>query len=145
VLDPKRGLRQLGERIDQREESYAYRNRRAQMYGELREMLDPARPQERGGPLGFAIPPPTYGSQYAELRRQLAPIPLMYDGEGRMELPPKNKRAEAGESISGPGQSRTKRKTLSELIGCSPDEADALVLAVHGMLHKVIRPVASAF
>jgi hypothetical protein len=27
-------------------------------------------------------------------------------------------------------------KTLAEILGCSPDEADALVLAVHGLLHK---------
>jgi hypothetical protein len=94
------------------------------MYGDLRNLLDPSRPQ------GFALP-----AEYAELRRQLAPIPLTYDGEGRLELLPKNRRH---------GEEPTRRKTLTELIGCSPDEADALVLAVHAMLHQSRRVTAGA-
>ena len=115
--EPKRGKTHFAERVEVKEERYAYVNRRAQMFGELSELLDPARPGA-----GFALP-----RHYAELRRQLAVIPRLYDGEGRLELPPKNRRH---------GQSTNGRKTLVEILGCSPDEADALVLAVHGMLHK---------
>src|SRR5260370_41122549 len=66
-------------------------------------------------------------AQYSELRRQLAVMPKETDEEGRAMMPPKNRK---------PGQDETKRKTLVEILGCSPDQADALVLAVHGMLHK---------
>lgn len=115
--DPKRGLASIKDRMDTKEEKYAFVNRRAQMYGEVRELLDPS--GERGG---YGIP---RGSIYDELRKQLAPIPLLYDGEGRLRLPPKSKRT-----------STTKEVTLTELIGHSPDEADAFVLAVHAMLHR---------
>lgn len=122
-LDPKRGMTRVEERLDNKEDRYAYKNRRAEMYGELRQLLDPAREGH-----GFGLP-----AEYSELRRQFSPIPLTYDPEGRLELPPKNKR--------GPDDTKV---TLMDLIGCSPDEADALVLALHGMLHKVKRPVAGA-
>lgn len=117
VLDPKRGMRMIEEKIEHREEHYEYTNRRAEMYGELRKLLDPAL-----NPQGFGIPP-----EFTELIRQLSLIPLTYDGEGRMFLLPKNKKG---------GDENSKVKTLKELIGCSPDEADSAVLAVHGMLHK---------
>lgn len=104
------------------EEKYRYKNRRAQMYGQVRELLDPANESI------FAIP-----TEYAELRRQLAPIPLLYDREGRIYLPPKYK--------SNP---RSNETTLVEMIGCSPDEADALVLAVHAMLHPETKRLAGA-
>lgn len=119
--DPRRSTPPLADRLDTREERYAYFNRRAQMYHDLRLLLDPS--GEKGG---WAIP-----AQYGELRRQLAPIPLTYDGEGRVKLLSKNKRSPDG-----------KEKTLSELIGCSPDEADAVVLGVHAMLHRETKRVA---
>jgi hypothetical protein len=99
------------QQTSQREVRYIYRNRRAEMYGELRLLLNPV--EELGAPnytpAGFALP-----GEYAELRRQLSPIPLIYDGEGRLERPPKNKREGAGS-----------RTSLQEMLGCSPDEADA--------------------
>lgn len=121
------------------EQKYVYINRRAQMYGELRLAIDPSvcllhsileerrknsvnwegRRSSLIEPRPFAIP-----SQYAEIRSQLAPIPLLYDGEGRMYLPPKNNR------------SGNKGKTLVELIGHSPNETDALVVAIHVLLHE---------
>jgi hypothetical protein len=59
----------------------------------------------------------------------------MYDEEGRMMLLPKSRK---------PGGNAT-QKTLTELIGHSPDEADALALAVHAMLHPGERkPTAGA-
>lgn len=122
TVQPKRGIRVLPEKIEQKEQHYAWVNRRAQMYGELRDMLDPIRPQ------GFALP-----AKYVELRRQLGPIPLTFDPEGRLYLLPKNKK-----------DKDSKVKTLVELIGNSPDEADSLVLALHGLLHKSQRKVAGA-
>lgn len=120
-LDPRRNIRN-SERLEMKEERYAYRNRRAEMYGTLRLLLDPATGK------GFGIP-----AEYSELRRQLAPIPLVYDPEGRLELPPKNRR--------GPNDTK---KTLVELIGCSPDDADALVLSVFAMLNPVVKLRAGA-
>lgn len=118
----KRGIATLDQRVDAKDERYAYLNRRAQMYGELRNLLDPGLNEE-----GFGIP-----AEYTELRRQLAPLPLMYDKEGRMYLPPKSKR---------PGQTGV---SIEDILGCSPDHADALVLAVHALLHKSRRNVAGA-
>lgn len=124
VLDPKRGLRQIPERLDNREDQYAYKNRRAEMYGALRLLLDPSLSAQ-----GFGLP-----ADYPELRQQMAPIPLTYDPEGRLELLPKNKRP-----------SETEKKCLIDLIGHSPDELDALVLAIHGMQTKALRQVAGVF
>ena len=121
TLDPKRGLTRIETRMDNKEERYAYVNRRAEMCGDLRELLDPSQSER-----GFALP-----VEYAELRRQLGLMPLLYDPEGRMRMLPKNRRSESG-----------KEKTLTELLGCSPDESDALVLAVHAMTHQVKRTAA---
>lgn len=121
VPDPRRGLTQISERKENREERYAYVNRRAEMYGELRLVLDPHGGIDGvGGSKGFGIP-----AEYAELRRQMSPIPLTYDPEGRLKLLPKNKRSPDGTE-----------KSLTELIGHSPDELDSLVLALHGMLRE---------
>lgn len=87
-----------------------FKNRRAQLYWLLRERLNP----EKGG---FAIP-----ACYTELRRQLSLIPLQWDEEGRLVLPPK----------TNTGKSANK-KTLIDIIGRSPDQADALVAAVYGL------------
>jgi hypothetical protein len=109
--EKRRGVATIDKRMREQERKYVYKNRRAEMYGELRIRLHP----EADEP--FAIP-----AKYTELRRQLSVIPLMYDEEGKIELPPKNKR-----------DPNSKKVTLMELIGHSPDEADALVLAVFGL------------
>lgn len=101
------------ERIENIEEKYAYFNRRAEMFGTLRMLLDPINK-------GFTIPP-----QYVRLRQELMAIPLTYDEEGRIYLLPKNKR-----------DPNSKKKTLIELIGHSPNDADSLVVAVYAMIHK---------
>lgn len=103
-------------KIEEVEQRYAYKNRRAEMYGMLSSLLDPIQ-----YPGGFGI-----GLEYVELRRQLAPIPRKYDDKGTMYMLPKEKRTKD-----------SKEETLRELLGCSPDEADSLVLAVFGMLNKV--------
>ena len=112
-LEVKKGQHFIRNRREVKEEAYTYKNRRAQMYGELSIRFDPV-----SG--GFAIP-----VSDPELRRQLAPLPKLYDEEGRLWLPPKNKRDD-----------KDTRKTLTEILGCSPDRADALVLAVYAMTHK---------
>lgn len=111
------------DREDAAERKTAYVNTRAQMYGEASALLDPAAGgvemyEYTVGAGGFGIP-----AEYAELRRQLAPIPKLWD-EGRLRLLPKSRKGKAGTE-----------KTLTDLIGHSPDEADAFVLMVHGMLH----------
>jgi hypothetical protein len=111
-------------KADMREAKYTYKNRRAQMYGELREMLDPGNDYtpDPGNPRlkGFGLP-----ASYTKLREQLAVIPILYDPEGRIELPPKNKR-----------NPQDTRPSLTSLIGYSPDEADAVSMAVYAMHHK---------
>lgn len=117
MLEPRRGMVMIEEKIETREERYSYVNLRAKMYYDAAELLDPSL-----NPDGFGIP-----REYAELRRQLAPLPRWTNEDGRRWLPPKHRK---------PGAANTKVKTIEELIGCSPDEADAFVLAVHAMLHE---------
>lgn len=119
--DLVRGVVPLKVRKDRVEERYEYKNRRAQMYGELSEMMDPSLPGIR-----FALP-----AEEHELRRQLAPLPKKYDNEGRQILIPKQNHKDPDDP-----------NTMINLIGCSPDEADALVLAVHAMRHKGVNRTA---
>jgi len=109
----RKGIKTAKQKTEMDETKYTYKNRRAEMYGILRfEYMDPT--SEHGG---FAIPP-----QLEELHRQLAPLPMLYDPEGRIYLPPKDKT-----------NSNSTEITIKEMLGCSPDEADSLVLAVYGM------------
>ncbi len=109
-----------GPRREMQEERYAYRNRRSELYGTLRLKLDPV-----ANPEGFGIP-----AEYTELRRQMAPIPLAYDEEGRLELPSKRRKT------LDQNNTNLRKPTLMELIGCSPDELDSVVLAVWGLDHE---------
>ncbi len=106
----------LDRRIDRAETRQVYKNKRAEMYGLLRMRLDP------DSETPFALP-----AEYHELRRQLAPIPLVYGDEGELVLPPKSKK-----------DINSTKVTLIELIGCSPDEADALALAVYGLSQEAL-------
>lgn len=101
---------------DVTEEKYLYKNRRAQLYHALRLRIDPYSDISRHFGI-FGIP-----EGYEELLRQLKPIPLLHDGEGRIWMPPKRKKHE-----------RDKVQTITSMIGRSPDHADSLVLAVHGL------------
>jgi hypothetical protein len=118
----------VAEEEDLREEKYIYKNRRAEMYGILSSLLDPSLFAEQGR-VGFGIP-----EKYRILRSELAPIPKKYDREGRLDLPPKRKK-DAKDNV----------KTLEEIIGHSPDEADALALAVYGMMSLKKRIVVGAY
>ena len=120
--EKKRGMTVLEKRKLEDETRSAYKNRRVEMYYCLRNLMDPANGKV------FALP-----KEYTELRRQLMPIPVQQDGEGTLVMPPKNKR-----------DREDTRVTMTDLIGCSPDEADAVVLAVFGMAHKPYRSVAGA-
>jgi hypothetical protein len=55
----------------------------------------------------------------------------MRDQEGRLRMLPKSKRDPS-----------SKEKTLTEIIGRSPDDADSLVLACHALLYEDVRPEA---
>lgn len=99
-------------KINDVEQRQAFKNKRAELYWLLRMMLDPIE-------TGFGI-----SSKWVELRRQLAPMPLLTDGEGKLRMLPKKKAKENSTEM-----------TLVELLGCSPDEADSLVIAVYSMLN----------
>ena len=129
-LEIRTGMRLVEEKIDLQGERYQYVNRRAQLYGQIRQLIDPSlrflhECLDDVSPHwdGFAIPDDT--PECRELLRQLAPIPLKYDREGRLKLLSKNK----------PNPESTE-PTLTELLGCSPDEADALALSIHGMVEQ---------
>lgn len=136
-IDPRHGKSKVSDKLDIKERRYTYVNRRAELYGELRILLDPMaddrdydneeawkeiaeeRKRNSNEIKGFAFNP-----AYTRLREQLSPIPLLYDNEQRLKMLPKNKKD--NNDIS-------KQLTLTQLIGYSPDEADSLVLAIHAM------------
>ncbi len=103
------------------EQRYVYFNKRAEMAGRLSLRLDPSEEETK-----YSI-----SSEYTELLRQLRLIPKVYDSEGRLRLPPKNKKNKNSKEI-----------TLTELIGHSPDELDAVMLSVYGMEVTANDPVA---
>lgn len=118
IMDPKHGMRLVAERLENREERYVYVNRRAQMYIEFSHLLDPTSE-------AFALPPASHSEAHRRLMFQLSKIPKLIDDKGRYWLPSKGTRTEQ--------MKKRGLKTLIEIIGHSPDEADAVVLAVHGM------------
>lgn len=120
------------EKRENREERYAYVNRRAELYGELSLWFDPSVDDAPR----CAIPRNCMGNDAdpdSELRHQLAPIPKQYDAEGRLKLMPKNNPANPDD-----------QRTLIKLIGHSPDEADSFALARWGMSNKPINVTVGA-
>lgn len=112
--------RRTKEKVDQVETRQTYKNRRAEMYGVLRDILDPSMNETV-----FAIP-----NELHELRKELAIMPLMYDAEGKMYLPPKD---------HPPAANTQTTITIKKILGHSPDRADALVLATFGLFGQPIR------
>lgn len=110
TLPIQKGVKTLKRTIEEIEERYLYKNRRAEMYHLLALAV-------RTGL--FSLPQGTPTAE--ELIYQLKIMPLLYDGEGRIYLPPKNKKA------------NSKDECLVDMIGHSPDEADAAVLAYYGL------------
>ena len=124
--DPKkfaRGLKTKEYREDIEEIRQAYKNRRAEMYGILREVLRPDSPEPLAIPAHVLDKPRKDGK--ATLRGQLTTMPLLYDDEGRMFLPPKKIIEE-----------NSKKQSLIDMIGCSPDEADSLAVANFALRRK---------
>lgn len=119
IPEKRRGVTGLKTRKLEDEERYAYFNRRAEMYGLLSRAIDP-----HDGP--------TYGIPGAmgRLHRQLRVIPRLRNQEGRLWLPPKNK---------PPGTTKSITKTMVELVGHSPDEADSAVLCYYALVKKAYR------
>lgn len=136
ILEPRRGLRLISERKENLEEKSVYKDRRAQMFFTFSQLLDPKGLVIEtdwgniGGEKGFGIP-----GEYIELRQELAPIPRLIAEEGKFYIPPKNRK---------PGQKETTSKTLVELIGRSPDRADAAALAIFGFIYEVTFHIAGA-
>jgi hypothetical protein len=123
VPDLKRGITVFSDKVENREERYTYMSRRVEMYHQLSMLLDPYLNES-----GWGIP-----VEYINLRHELSVFPKQYDKEGRMSLPPKTKR-----------DKDSKEKTLTEMIGHSPDEADSIVLACRAMIMKPSRNKAGA-
>jgi len=107
------------ERTESREDRYTYFNRRAELYGTARLALTPRVDPDTGETTIYGIP-----SEYTELLRQLSLMPIRYDSEGRLKLPPKNRRTPNSDE-----------ECLVDIIGNSPDEADSFVLMRYA-LHK---------
>ena len=97
----------------------------------LRELIDPSLNPEGWYIEQFACGDPA--DPTTRLRDQLAPIPLLYDPEGRIRMLPKNKRAPD-----------STERTLVEIIGHSPDEFDAVILGIRAMRHGKKRVMAGA-
>lgn len=120
-----RHMTTMGEQTANREVLTAYKNRRAEMYWLLRLTLDPIM-----NPRGFALPSKLINAPRKDggpsLRTQLSKVQIMYDGEGRLQIPPKH-RSDGNKSMVA-----AREDCLYDLLGCSPDELDALVLAVFG-------------
>jgi hypothetical protein len=128
--DPVTWMIPAGERTDRMHERSIYKNRRAQLYWLLHRKIDPGTPENPypfndGKPFGFP-------KEYAELRRQLSVMPTVYDEEGRICMLPKRKKATTTKTKSQP--------SLEEILGCSPDEADSLVLANFAMEETYSEP-----
>jgi hypothetical protein len=114
--------------IEAHETRQTYKNRRAEIYGLMRLVLEPEQHTEGTLESSFGIP-----EELHLLRQELAVMPLMYDSEGRMYLPPKDK---PNESFTG--------TTIREMLGHSPDRADSLGLAVYALLITANRRSAGA-
>lgn len=135
VLPIKRVRHQTETRKENREDKSIYKSRRQQMYGELSDAIDPAWLTDfNGRPITdsrlFQLPSSSRGPAYAELLRQMSLVPRDYDEEGRLNVPPKRKKDQRAE---GSGKQRL---SLEEIMGCSPDELDALAIAHWRMNNK---------
>ncbi len=62
------------------------------------------------------------------LRQDLHVLPREFDGEGKLRLPPKSRRA---------GRHGSAEKTIEDMLGRSPDDGDSFVLAVYA--HRILR------
>lgn len=115
--EPRKLSPSVKRKRSEREERYEFKNRRAEMYWMIRELINPTNG-------GYAIP-----ARFAAIHDQLAPIPLRRNGDGGyLELPPKRKKDPSD-----------KAKTLIDIIGHSPDEADAFACMAYAKSGKARR------
>lgn len=139
-IDIKSGMTPLAERKSVREDQTVYKSRRVEMYWEA-ALLFPVTPEmgSNGAPtVLYSLNEECNSVRVGDrktLIEQLALIPKEYDKDGRPYLRPKNR---------NPGQTEKGLKTLTEIIGHSPDEADAFVLMNHARTSKPIRSKAEA-
>jgi len=117
--DKRRGMVTLDRRKLEEEDRFSYVNRRAEMYGLLARAIDPGEGQVYGIP-----------KEMTDLIDQLKVIPKLYDN-GKLWLPPKHK---------SPKTDNSNMKTMTELVGHSPDEADSAVMAYYCIIHKAYKP-----
>ena len=127
--EPRRGYTGFNERVDQREDRYVYCDRRTEMFAEFALLL---------GEGNFGLPRELLNRKRADggpsLRDQLHKIPKLIDENGRYWLPSKGTVTERMEDRN--------IETLVKIIGCSPDEADAVVLAIYGLRNPKKRSTA---
>lgn len=116
---PKGQSKTTKERVEQFEDKNVYKNRRAEMYVEASLWMNPT-----GRKGGYGIPATP---EWAELKRQLSYIPKLYDQDGMLWMLPKSKK-----------DKNSKEKTLTQIIGCSPDEADAFVMMTYGVRNRQV-------
>jgi hypothetical protein len=110
------------ERTEELERKTVFKNRRAEMYYELRLRIDPT--STYGQRYGiFALPP-----SEKLLREEMEAVPLMYDNEEVIWLPPKRKKTKKSR--------KAEVETMEQLLGRSPDRLDGLVLAVFALSGK---------
>lgn len=138
TLPIKSGRTPIADRREVREDQSLYRNRRTELYWEGARYLF----REPGDGVPFAIPRAM--AEWApvgrkSLRAQLQAVPKLYDEHGRPFLPPKNRPAATGEATTV----NRRVKPLVELVGHSPDEAEAFLLALHALLNRPVRTTAS--
>jgi hypothetical protein len=140
LLPPQRHKRLFEDKKEYAEEKYVYVNRRAEMYFELSMLLDPVCPPmliDGKEDVRFStrnvFGVPSDADSRSDLQHQLSVMPKLTDKEGRYWMLPKTNPKDDDD-----------QRTLVKLIGHSPDEADALVLAVHAMLHKSSKVKAGA-
>jgi len=135
VGDPMRRDGQVVQLVDfgsaaSRRRRRQYKNRRAEMYGLLSGVCDPSRWRrvEEGGRWERCWAMPS-DEQCLALAEELPMVPKRYDREGKMYLPPKDKRVP-----------ESREQTLVEILGHSPDRSDGAALAVWAMLGGPPRP-----
>lgn len=127
-LEKVRGMTTFTDKLNTEGEKQAYKNRRVQMYHHLKQLMDPDLNGEGRNYKGFALP------SDQRLRNGLKVLPVQLDSEGVYKLPPKRR---------GPGVPKDV-VTIEEMLGHSPDEADAVVVALHALTRKDVRSKAGA-
>ncbi len=157
------GMRTIGERVDVKEDQTIYRNRRVEMYWEAAALLNrvmddvvvaggdgaelpvPQGNKARVVQASFSIPQAIADWRWGDrktLRQQLEAIPREYDQHGRPYLRPKSHGPGQGGGVDGVVVGGKRLKSIGELTGHSPDEADAFVLALLAYREKPRRVVA---